>query len=59
MLRAAATLLLGALAAPAATSRVAVGEPAPSFAVSTWEGKRLDIGALRGKRVLVFMWASW
>ena len=56
-----ALLLLGAAAAPspAAASSVVVGEPAPDFAVATADGGRMKIGDLRGKRVLVFMWASW
>jgi cytochrome c biogenesis protein CcmG/thiol:disulfide interchange protein DsbE len=56
----AATLALTAATADlAASSKVMVGRPAPAFAVTTAEGARLDIASLRGKRVLIFMWASW
>ena len=53
----AATLLF--TAAIQAAPKVAVGEPAPDFAVTTLDGSRISISQLRGKRVLVFMWASW
>ena len=56
-----ATLILAAAAAVSlsASSKVAVGQPVPAFSVTTTNGARLDIASLRGKRVLVFMWASW
>ena len=38
---------------------VEVGKPAPNFRVGTSEGKTLELRELRGKRVLVFFWASW
>jgi cytochrome c biogenesis protein CcmG/thiol:disulfide interchange protein DsbE len=49
------------LAAPAFadSARVKVGRPAPPFTVTTVEGQRLDLASLRGKRVLIFTWASW
>ena len=52
-------LLAGAAALEAATPKVTVGEPAPDFAVTTVEGKKVGLPDLRGKRVLIFMWASW
>jgi cytochrome oxidase Cu insertion factor (SCO1/SenC/PrrC family) len=56
----AATLALTtATARVAASSKVVVGQPAPAFSVTTAEGARLDLASLRGKRVLIFMWASW
>jgi len=42
-----------------ASSKVTIGQPVPAFSVNTIHGARLDIASLRGKRVLVFMWASW
>jgi thiol-disulfide isomerase/thioredoxin len=37
-----------------------VGSPMPSIVVSALEGKRkIDLGALHGKVVLVDIWASW
>jgi hypothetical protein len=53
-------LLLAAVASqlPAA-SRVVPGHPPPDFSVTTLDGRKLDIRDLHGKRVLVFMWASW
>jgi hypothetical protein len=56
-----ATLILSAataLSLPASTT-VTIGQPLPAFSVNTIHGARLDIASLRGKRVLVFMWASW
>jgi len=55
-----AVLLLAAGAADLpASSKVAVGQPAPEFAVTTVDGRKLPVSALRGKKVLIFMWASW
>lgn len=55
------TLLLGTLAASALAGgpRIETGRPAPAFAVTTIDGQKLDLQQWRGKRVLVFMWASW
>jgi Flp pilus assembly protein TadD len=36
-----------------------VAQPAPSFAVRTTNGSKLDINDLRGKTVLLNFWASW
>ena len=57
----AAGIFAAGLAAQAAVARAAVtvGQPVPEFSVSTVEGQRVDLSDLRGKRVLVFMWASW
>jgi len=53
-------LILAATAADlAASTKVSVGQPIPAFSVTTMDGRRLDIASLRGKRVLIFMWASW
>jgi peroxiredoxin len=47
------------MAAAPAFAGVTVGQPVPDFSITTVEGQRVDISDLRGKRVLVFMWASW
>jgi hypothetical protein len=54
-----ALTLAAATGGLAESSRVAVGRPAPAVSVTTAEGGRLDLQSLRGKRVLLFMWASW
>jgi cytochrome c biogenesis protein CcmG, thiol:disulfide interchange protein DsbE len=36
-----------------------VGEPAPSFSLSTPSGQRLALADLRGQAVLLNFWASW
>jgi cytochrome c biogenesis protein CcmG/thiol:disulfide interchange protein DsbE len=36
-----------------------VGQPAPRFDVTTFDGERLSLEDLRGKVVLVNFWASW
>ena len=51
------TLLLLAAGLPAATLQP--GQPAPDFAVTTLDGGKLALRDLRGKRVLLFLWASW
>ena len=52
----AALLLAGAATA---ASPVVVGEAAPEFSVTTVDGRRIHRSELGGKRLLVFMWASW
>ncbi len=63
-------LSVGLLAAVAPASRapglpaasgaaVEVGKPVPDFRVGTTGGKTVEGSELRGKRVLVFFWASW
>ena len=38
---------------------VSVGSPAPPIQLNTIDGKKISLSQLRGKRVLLFMWASW
>ncbi len=39
---------------------VRVGEPVPDFALPTVDGKKtVHLSDLRGKKVIVFAWASW
>jgi peroxiredoxin len=39
---------------------VKVGEPAPDFAVPSLDGeKTIRLSDFRGRRVLIFTWASW
>ncbi|MEL6182133.1 MAG: redoxin domain-containing protein [Myxococcota bacterium] len=38
---------------------IATGEPAPNFALSTLAGERIELEALRGKKVLLVFWAPW
>ena len=39
--------------------RVAVGEPAPDFSLTSFDGQTYRIAELRGKVILVNIWASW
>lgn len=38
---------------------VGVGNPAPNFILTTFEGEQIDLASLRGKVVVVNFWASW
>jgi RNA polymerase sigma factor (sigma-70 family) len=38
---------------------VKIAEPAPGFRVETLNGKPIDLGAYRGKYVLLDFWATW
>jgi peroxiredoxin len=37
----------------------AVGEIAPDIALPSLDGRIIRLSDFRGKRLLVFMWASW
>src|SRR5271169_1988649 len=51
-------VILAALAGPAPATP-AVGEPAPALVVPLVDGARFDLGALRGKVVVLNFWATW
>ncbi len=38
---------------------VNVGDEAPDFTLRSLEGKEVSLSDYRGKRLIVFMWASW
>jgi cytochrome c biogenesis protein CcmG/thiol:disulfide interchange protein DsbE len=38
---------------------VAIGNPAPDFTLTTFEGQTIQLSNLRGKVVVVNFWASW
>jgi peroxiredoxin len=46
-------------AAPASSGRVEVGQPAPAYAASSMTGDSVSLAALRGKVVLLNVWATW
>lgn len=51
---------LGAAAlAPLASAATKIGEPAPPLVGSELGGDSFDLGALRGKTVIVSFWATW
>ena len=44
---------------PRAVPSPLVGRPAASFTLTTFDGKPLDLAALRGRVVVLNFWASW
>ncbi len=41
------------------TEETRVGSPLPDLALPRLDGGVLDLGNLRGKKLLLFMWGSW
>ncbi len=56
-------LLLCTLAAgcgaPAESKRLAVGDPAPGFSLTTLDGSQIEMRSFVGKPTLVSFWATW
>jgi cytochrome c biogenesis protein CcmG, thiol:disulfide interchange protein DsbE len=44
---------------PLACAATAIGQPAPSLVVQELDGQTFDLGAVRGKVVIVSFWATW
>ena len=42
-----------------ARTPVSVGDPAPDFTLPDLDGQQVSLSDYRGKRVVLFMWASW
>ena len=40
-------------------SGVRLGERSPDWTLPRLDGGELDLGSLRGRKVLLFFWASW
>lgn len=36
-----------------------VGDPSPDFTLPSLDGEMISLSSLRGRKVIVFMWASW
>ena len=53
-------ILMLVVPAGLAGQNLKLGEPAPDFTVPSLDGKRMiRLSDFRGRRVLVFTWASW
>ena len=53
-------ILLAVAAGPGQAAEPAkVGEPAPDFTVRTLDGRKVSLGELRGKVVVINYWATW
>jgi cytochrome c biogenesis protein CcmG/thiol:disulfide interchange protein DsbE len=46
-------------AAPAMAKRPVVGQPAPPFEVTTFDGQKISLADLRGDVVILNFWATW
>lgn len=56
---AAGAVLLPAASRAAAAPGAVVGQPAPAFDLPTIEGSRVTLAGLRGKTVVINVWATW
>jgi cytochrome c biogenesis protein CcmG/thiol:disulfide interchange protein DsbE len=54
-----AFLMLFAYASVACASDLRVGQPAPTIALDTLDGRHISLDELRGKTVIVTFWATW
>ena len=52
-------LILTIVPALSAFAAMEVGQPAPSLVVQELDGQTFDLGAVRGKVVVVSFWATW
>ena len=41
------------------SQRPGVGDPLPDVMLRTLDGQPFSLSSLRGRRALIFMWASW
>lgn len=41
------------------TTRPGIGDAAPDVALPTLDGSTVRLSDYRGRRLLIFMWASW
>ena len=41
------------------TTETPLGKPLPAVMLPTLDGTPVDLAALRGKKHIIFMWASW
>ena len=41
------------------THELKIGEPVPDFTLFALDGHAVKLSDYRGKKLLVFMWASW
>lgn len=54
-----ALLLIAVIGCEPSRPEVAVGSPAPDFTVRTLDGERVSLSDLKGKTVVLNMWATW
>jgi cytochrome c biogenesis protein CcmG, thiol:disulfide interchange protein DsbE len=54
-----AALAIALASTPVYANDLAVGQPAPPIALTTLDGKHIDLADLRGKIVIVTFWATW
>jgi cytochrome c biogenesis protein CcmG, thiol:disulfide interchange protein DsbE len=52
-------VLMGLGMARTGTTTLKVGNPAPDFSLTTFDGKTIPLSSLKGKVVVVHFWASW